>query len=212
MSRPSEGDGPRPHDRRPAAPGVAGRIFSDRMRAIRASLLLLEPQVAEHAREMFDVLGDPAIYEFENEPPPSLEWLTARYAKLESRQSPDGTQAWLNWVIRLPSGQLAGYVQSTVLPDGVALVAYELASRYWRQGIGSTSVAAVLEELRLHYSVKLFAAVLKARNHRSSGLLRKLGFEPASAEQRTRFGGEADEAVMVRPAAGVGVGAAHENS
>jgi RimJ/RimL family protein N-acetyltransferase len=171
------------------------------MRALRASSFLLEPQVAAHAPEMFAVLGDPAIYEFENEPPQSLEWLAARYAKLESRQSPDGTQAWLNWVIRLASGRLAGYVQATVLRDGVALVAYELASAYWRQGIGSTAVAAMLEELRLRYAAKLFVAVLKARNHRSSGLLRKLGFEPASADQRARFGGEPDEAVMVRPAA-----------
>jgi RimJ/RimL family protein N-acetyltransferase len=170
------------------------------MKTIRASSLLLEPQVSAHAREMFAVLGDPALYEFENEPPQSEESLAARYVRLESRRSPDGAQAWLNWVIRLPSGGLAGYVQATVLRDGVAMVAYELGSRYWRQGIGSTAVAAVLGELREHYAVEYFVAVLKARNHRSSGLLRKLGFQPASGEQLARFGSEPDEVVMVKPA------------
>jgi hypothetical protein len=55
---------------------------------------------------MFAVLCDPAIYEFENEPPPSVEWLRARFAKLESRRSPDGEEQWLNWVVRLPSSEL----------------------------------------------------------------------------------------------------------
>jgi hypothetical protein len=44
------------------------------MRAIDTGNLILEPQTAEHANEMFVVLSDPAIYEYENQPPPSLEW------------------------------------------------------------------------------------------------------------------------------------------
>src|SRR5262245_41420125 len=132
------------------------------MKPIHAPPLVLEPQLAAHAHEMFAVLSDPAIYEFENEPPASEESLALRYAKLESRQSPDGTQRWLNWVVRLSGGELAGYVQATVLRDGVALVAYELASRYWRQGIASTAVAAVLAELSRGYAVDTCVAVLKA--------------------------------------------------
>ena len=53
---------------------------------------------------MFRVLSDPAIYEFENEPPESVERLRARYAYLEARRSPDGSQQWLNWVLRLRAG------------------------------------------------------------------------------------------------------------
>jgi len=149
---------------------------------------------------MFSVLSDPAIYEFENEPPPSEPWLEERYARLERRASSDGSQVWLNWVLRLPGGDLAGYVQATVLRSGAALVAYELASRHWRKGIGSSAVSAMLEELRTNYGVLLFVAVLKAANGRSLGLLRSLGFQPASAQQLVEFGAAPDEAVMVKPA------------
>jgi hypothetical protein len=45
---------------------------------LRAGALVLEPQVAAHAAEMFRVLGDPAIYEFENAPPESEAWLARR--------------------------------------------------------------------------------------------------------------------------------------
>jgi RimJ/RimL family protein N-acetyltransferase len=171
------------------------------MRIISAPPLVLEPQVPAHAHDMFAVLSDPAIYEFENEPPISEEALTARYARLESRQSPDGTESWLNWVIRLPTGELAGYVQATVLrTSGVALVAYEIGSKHWRQGIGGAAVAAVLDELRLNYAVKRHAAVLKAKNYRSLGLLRKLGFREAAGEECAQLGGAADEVVMLKVA------------
>jgi len=76
------------------------------MQVIGTGSLTLEPQTAAHAEEMFAVLSDPAIYAHENEPPPSLEWLRARFAKLESRRSADGQQQWLNWGIRLPSSEL----------------------------------------------------------------------------------------------------------
>lgn len=172
------------------------------MQTISAPPLLLEPLTVRHAHEMFPVLSDPAIYEFENQPPASEEALSRRYAFLQGRRSRDGTQAWLNWVIRLPSGELAGYVQATVLRSGAALVAYELASRHWRQGIGSTAVSAMLVELRASYSVNLYVAILKARNYRSVALLRKLGFAPASTEHVAAFDAESDEIVMVKPAAG----------
>jgi RimJ/RimL family protein N-acetyltransferase len=168
------------------------------MNAIPTALGLLEPQMEAHAAEMFGVLTDPAIYEFEREPPPSVERLAAGYRRLEARTSPDAREQWLNWVIRLHGGQLAGYVQATVMEAGVALVAYELASAHWRKGIGSQSVQAMMEELARSYQVDRFAAVLKVANFRSMGLLRHLGFEPASAEQAADFQPEADECVMLK--------------
>ena len=173
------------------------------MKSIAASRCVLEPQVAAHAHEMFAVLSDPAIYEFENGPPVSEEWLRKRYERLESRGSGDGTQQWLNWVVRLPGGELAGYVQATILPDRTSFVAYELNSRHWRQGIGTSAVHAVSQELHEQYGVETLVAVLKEKNYRSAGLLRKLGFVPASAEQEARYRDEPDELVLVKQCAGV---------
>lgn len=168
------------------------------MRPLAAALCTLEPLVAAHAPAMFEVLSDRAIYEFENAPPPSAAWLAERYARLERRMSADGTQIWLNWVIRLPTGELAGYAQATVLPARTALIGYELASRFWRRGIGSCAVTAMLDELASAYGVERFAAVLKAANHRSLALLQSLAFVPGGAAQRAEFHAAADELVMVR--------------
>jgi [ribosomal protein S5]-alanine N-acetyltransferase len=170
------------------------------MRTLRTGAFVLEPQTAAHAPEMFAVLSDPAIYEFENAPPESEAYLLERFTKLESRQSRDGSEQWLNWVIRLPSGELAGYVQATVTQTGLAYVAYELASRFWRQGIGSASVQAMLDELSTHYRVTQFYAVLKARNFRSEAMLKALGFALHHDPEAAGIECEPDEIVMHRPA------------
>jgi [ribosomal protein S5]-alanine N-acetyltransferase len=171
------------------------------MRTLRTPLCSLEPQVVAHANEMFAVLCDPAIYEFEGEPPPSIERLAEGFRRKESRLSPDGAERWLNWVVRLPNGHLAGYVQATVLQTGASYIGYEFASRYWRQGLGTASVGAMLDELASAYQVHTFVAVLKAANHRSTGMLAKLAFSPCPAEQAAEFESEVDEIILVKSAA-----------
>jgi [ribosomal protein S5]-alanine N-acetyltransferase len=168
------------------------------MRVVTVPGLTLEPQVAAHADAMFSVLGDSAIYEYENEPPSSLDWLRARFARLESRRSPDRGEQWLNWVIRLPDTQLAGYVQATIHSGGRAAIAYVLASRYWGRGLATQAVRAMLYELRDHHGVVELSAVLKRRNERSLRLLERLGFSHAAAATRESRGAEEDELLMVR--------------
>jgi RimJ/RimL family protein N-acetyltransferase len=166
------------------------------MRVIQTPSLTLVPQTVAHAEEMFVVLSDPAIYEYENEPPRSLEWLHARFARLESRQSSDGKAQWLNWVIRLPTGELIGYVQATVHPNGSATIAYELSSTHWGCGLASQAVRAMISELTEHYGVGSLSAVLKRENLRSLRLLERLGFSHASAEKCINAQVEPSELLM----------------
>lgn len=171
------------------------------MQIIRTARLTLEPQAAAHADEMFAVLGDPAIYEYENEPPPSVDWLRQRFTKLESRLSPDGTEQWLNWVMRLPASGLIGYVQATVFPSARAAIAYQLASSFWGRGFASEAVRAMIAELAGHYRVESLSAVLKRENLRSLRLLERLGFSPASPEQHRSKRVDRTEVLMLRQAA-----------
>lgn len=171
------------------------------MRTIDGDGFALEPQVAAHAEAMFVVLGDPAIYEHENAPPVSVEWLRTRFCRLETRRSADGRERWLNWVVRLPDGRLAGYVQATLGEDGSAGIAYELASAHWGRGLGTRCVQAMIGELRAHYGVHTLTAVLKRSNARSLRLLERLGFVPAPDALRAVHGVEPDELILQRAAA-----------
>ena len=113
------------------------------MRSITTERLLLEPQVAAHAEEMFTLLQDPAIYRYENEAPRSLELLHERFLRLESRVSADGAETWLNWVVRLQGVGLIGFVQATVHPDESAGIAYVFGSAYWGRGLAYEAVHAI---------------------------------------------------------------------
>jgi len=168
------------------------------VRTLEAPRLTLLPQLASHAEEMFVVLSDPQIYLHENQPPPSIEWLRQRFARLESRASADGTEQWLNWVIRAPSGALIGYVQATLDGKGRAAIAYELNSVFWGQGLAHQAVATMIEELAGHYRVRLLSAVLKRSNQRSQRLLERLGFVQAPPTQQNRPSIERDEMLMLR--------------
>jgi RimJ/RimL family protein N-acetyltransferase len=172
------------------------------MRTLLSPRCTLEPQVVAHAEEMFSVLSDPAIYEYEGVPPPSAERLANGYRRSESRFIRDGTTPFLNWVVRIPNGQLTGYVQATILENGASYVACEFASRFWRQGIGSAAVRTMLVELASSYGVHTFVAALKTMNFRSNGLLTYLGFEPAGADQAALYDYDPiDEVVLLKSAA-----------
>lgn len=177
----------------------AGRYSRDEaLRMLASQRLVLEPQVAAHAPAMFEVLCDPALYEYENEPPSSVEWLRRRFTLLEARESGDGRQQWLNWVIRLASGDLAGYVQATVTGDGHAAIAYVLRSARWGRGLASEAVGAMIAELATRYDVHTLTAVLKRENRRSLRLLERLGFSMAPAALRAALEVEPGELLMVR--------------
>ncbi|MEP7062233.1 MAG: GNAT family N-acetyltransferase [Betaproteobacteria bacterium] len=168
------------------------------MRRVATAAFTLEPQTVAHADAMFDVLSDPAIYEHENAPPASREWLRERFARLESRRSADGRQQWLNWVIRLPSSALAGYVQASVDADGGAMIAYELTSVYWGRGLGRAAVDAMIGELVEHHHVRRVSAIGKHGNLRSRKMLERLDFTPATPAQYAAARPDADEWLMCR--------------
>jgi RimJ/RimL family protein N-acetyltransferase len=101
--------------------------------------LLLEPLVAAHAEAMFAVLSDPALFRFiDGAPPGSVHELRQRYARLESRMSPDGAAALAQLGAAATGRRAAGFVQSTVEPDRQAWVAYLLGQQHQGRCLGLT--------------------------------------------------------------------------
>jgi RimJ/RimL family protein N-acetyltransferase len=155
------------------------------MDTLRTSDLMLEALTAGHAEAMFEVLRDPELYAYlDDGPPPSAEHLRSVYEELEARVSPDGSQLWLNWVIRPHGGPPAGFVQATVT-GSEAWVAYVVARESWGRGYASQATRAVIDYLRAVCGVTRFLATADAGNERSARLLARLGFRSATrAEAR----------------------------
>ncbi|WP_322013211.1 GNAT family protein [Paraburkholderia sp. J12] len=140
--------------------------------------LHLEPLTEDHAAKMFDGRQDPVAYRHIPENPPgSLEELTARYRRLEPRRSPDGEEAWLNWALIDPNGEPHGYLQATVqLASKEAWIAYFVFPSSQRRGYASEALYALLPALRDAYGIQRFNAEIDTRNVASIRLVESLGF------------------------------------
>ena len=157
----------------------------------------LEPRMAAHAEAVFAVLADPALYEFIDESPPvSVEALRDRFARSESRQSPDGTEHWLNWVVRGASREVAGYVQATVEANLDTNVAYMFGKAHWGQGLATRAVSSMLDAVASEFGVTRFFIVAERANPRSIRVAERLGFAAAPAEVVVRKGIAATDVLM----------------
>src|SRR5690349_679993 len=90
-----------PRGLEPADPGGYRQQVADVDRGWRTERLDLEPVEPYHAAELAPLLDDMALHEFTGGAPLSQAALAVRYAWLASRRSPDGSQLWGNWVIRV---------------------------------------------------------------------------------------------------------------
>lgn len=171
------------------------------MKALTAPGMTLTPLTAAYAQAMFPVLADPLLYEHLDEgPPESVEGLAQRYRRLEARRSPDGSEAWLNWVLCLSSGATIGFVQATVLPTREAWVAYLIGRAWWGQGHARAATSAMLDHLTGEHGCIAFRACVERANQRSIALLRALGFTPLAASDTAASRLSATEQLFVLPA------------
>ena len=174
-------------------------LTSTGMAPLRTARLTLEPLVAAHAEAMFELLQDPALYRhLDWGPPPSVEHLRSVYGLLEARQSPDGSERWLNWVVKC-DGRCIGYVQATAT-DAACWVAYVLCSAQQGRGYAREATAAMIGHLAEAHGVRRFLATVEAANRPSIGLLQALGFREATPAEAAPHGLTATEQLWVREA------------
>ena len=133
----------------------------------RTDRLSLEPLSAAHATELAPLLDDRCLHEFTGGAPLSAAALTARYARLAVRRSPDGDQIWGNWVLRARvTGEAAGTAQATLPAGGPAAGPAEVAwvvvraaqGRGYAKEAARSLVAALQAAFRHHRYVRLAPA------------------------------------------------------
>jgi RimJ/RimL family protein N-acetyltransferase len=170
------------------------------MEPIASSALRLEPLVASHADEMFAPLSAAAIYDYmPGQPPLSADALRERYVRLEKGHSADGRQQWLNWIVRLNSGQCAGFVQATIYPGRTGDFAFAFAPTYWGRGVAFEACQLALPYLFQPLRVTTLFATVDPRNARSIRLLLRLGFEEVTPAQYPHGQVEPNDRVFARP-------------
>ncbi|WP_092436172.1 GNAT family N-acetyltransferase [Collimonas sp. OK607] len=141
--------------------------------------LILEPLLAAHAAALFPHFCDPALYPFiPQDAPASLASLTERYSRLESRSSPDGSEIWLNWAVKLAGDdEYVGYAQAGVDADGQAMLAYFVFKPYQRRGYATEMCMQIRDHLMTAFAADSVYALIDTRNQASIALVERLGFK-----------------------------------
>jgi [ribosomal protein S5]-alanine N-acetyltransferase len=164
----------------------------------------MEERRVAHAAELYEVLRDPALYEFlEEVPPKSVEELAVKLARSEHRLSPDGKEHWLNWVVRVESGTIEGYVQAAVEASKEANLAYVFSRSFRGQGIATAAVHRMVEIVATEYKATTLFVVAETANTASIKLAQRLGVTLAPPEVMALRQGTKTDVVLWRQASSV---------
>lgn len=143
--------------------------------------LVLEPLRLEHADEMAPLLDDSRLHTFTGGRPATLDELRETYAQQVAGRSPDGSQRWLNWVVRRrDDGRAVGYVQATVDEQGGRLtadVAWVVAPSYQHRGYAREAAHLMVGWLRTQ-NVVVVTAHVHPDHHASGAVARWIGLTP----------------------------------
>jgi len=95
---------------------------------------------------MAGVLADAALYAYTGGRPPSPNDLRARYRHQVLGRSPDGGEAWCNWIVRTREpDEAVGYVQATIKDDGrMADIAWVIGVPWQRRGFATEAARAMV--------------------------------------------------------------------
>ena len=110
--------------------------------------------------------------------PASVDELGERYRRQVVGRSPDGTEGWLNWVVRhRASGAPVGTVQATVSQDGDrprAELAWVIATAHQRQGYAVEAAAGMADWL-IGRGIRRFVAHVHPEHRASERVAARLG-------------------------------------
>lgn len=153
-----------------------------------APRLHLEPLRVDHAQAAAAALDDPGLHVFIGGSPASAEQLADRFRRQVLGHSQDGSQGWLNWMLRRrDTGQLVGTVQATLRRDGdsdrdgavAAGLAWVVTTDQQGQGFAQEAAGAVVAWLR-GSGVTRLECCIHPGNAPSIGVARALGLVATS--------------------------------
>ena len=144
-------------------------FYSDRLH-----MLLINE---DHAAMVHPLFQDPSLYTYIPSDPPALIKLQEQYKYWEGRESPDGREYWLNYVMFLGStGSFVGTLQAGITRETKeASVAYMVVTQHQNKGLATEAVQMLISHLRTQYGVRCVKAWVDTRNTASIRLLEKAG-------------------------------------
>jgi len=153
-------------------------LLPDEFPSLSAGAFTLREITRSDAGDWHRILADPRVNEFTSTPEMSVNEVEGL---IEALDEGFRAKAQIRWALAEAStGKMIGDLGYNVffVRDRRAEVGYGLAPEYWRQGLMTAALSSVIDYGFSALNLNKVEATVNTRNHRSSGLLRKLGFQP----------------------------------
>jgi len=150
----------------------------DEMRCVTERLELIA-LTTDDAIDLFPVLDDPALGRWTGEAPPTdAGALRTIYEMWASRRSPDGSELWLNWVVRhRDDGRAVGHLQVTV-GEAHTAIAWVIGTPFQRRGFATEAARALIAWLRTDLGASSITASIHPGNAASQAVALRIGLHP----------------------------------
>ena len=157
---------------------LMSRHGPDLNQALRSARLTLEPIHPSHAKLLYERHADERMWSYEprSHRATSVAELERRFTRFAARRSPDGSEVWLNYAVRLTGGPYVGTMQATITGSS-SLIGYTIFADHWRQGYGKEGCARLVRFLFEEFGVRWVRATVDTENAASIALLEHIGFQ-----------------------------------
>lgn len=132
------------------------------------------PITRDHAGELAQMLAEPEVHRFLNGEPETEPQLRARFERLEDGWSPDRSQRWWRWIVRVRDGEAVGFAEATIETDRF-YVAYVVGRAHHRSGYGREMTEAVIDLVFDRFPATHCVIEMDIRNTASVALAESLG-------------------------------------
>lgn len=148
----------------------------------------LEKVTEQQAQFLYQYISDPQIYEYLEEPIPSLVEVQQNFRFAALEKSPDNeTMIWLKWVAVNSQQQYVGLVEIGIFDDLYAEIGFMTFVDFQKQGYAPLYCSLAIAETLKRFPLTSLHASVNEYNVASRKVLEKLGFNLQKINKNAEF-------------------------
>lgn len=153
-----------------------------------AVILRLEKVREQHAQILYSCISNPDLYEYLEEPIPTLIEVKQKFKFAALEKSPDNqTMIWLKWVAITPQNQYVGIVEIGIFEDGYAEIGFMTFVDFQNQGYARLYCSVAIAETQRRFNLLALHASVNQHNLASRKVVERLGFKLHKVNRNAEF-------------------------
>ena len=160
--------------------------------------LYLEKVTEKHAEKLYSYLKDSRLYEYLEDPIPTLAEISHKFKFAALEKSPDNdTMIWLKWVATNFQKQYVGIVEIGLFESGYAEIGFMTFADFQNQGYAPIYCFLAINQTKQRFGSLILTASVNEQNLASRKVIEKLGFKLYQVNKNAEFikGKQSDELI-----------------